>query len=32
MTDAVTRASLVMAKCSVSFNPLKFANFKKLRY
>jgi hypothetical protein len=30
MTDSISRASLVMAKCSTSFNPFKFNNFKKI--
>jgi len=30
MTDAISRASVVMAKCSTSFNPVRFNNFKKI--
>jgi len=30
MTDAISRASVVMAKCSTSFNPTRFNNFKKI--
>jgi len=29
MTDAVTRSSITMAKCSTAFNASKFDNFKK---
>lgn len=28
-TDAISRNSLVMAKCSAAFNPSKFSNFKQ---
>ncbi len=31
MTDAISRNSITMAKCSTAFNPLKFKNFSKLR-
>lgn len=31
MTDAVSRQSVVMAKCSTAFNHVKFSNFKKLQ-
>ena len=30
MTDAISRSSVTMAKCSTAFNPDKFDNFKKL--
>lgn len=29
MTDAISRSSVTMAKCSTAFNLLKFDNFKK---
>lgn len=28
MTDAISRSSTIMAKCSIAFNPTKFSNFK----
>ena len=31
MTDAISRNSITMAKCSTAFNPVKFNNFKKIR-
>lgn len=31
MTDAVSRNSITMAKCSTAFNPLRFSNFQKFR-
>ena len=31
MTDAISRNSITMAKCSTAFNPLRFKNFTKLR-
>jgi NADH dehydrogenase (ubiquinone) Fe-S protein 1 len=31
MTDAISRNSITMAKCSTAYNPGKFANFQKLR-
>lgn len=31
MTDAISRNSITMAKCSTAFNPLKFRNFTKFR-
>jgi len=31
MTDAISRNSVTMAKCSTAFNPLRFSNFQKLR-
>ena len=31
MTDAISRNSIHMAKCSTAFNPVKFSNFKKIR-
>lgn len=30
MTDAISRNSISMAKCSTAFNPLKFTNFGKI--
>lgn len=30
MTDAITRSSITMAKCSTAFNPTKFDNFRNL--
>jgi hypothetical protein len=30
MTDAITRASVVMAKCATAFNPVRHANFRKI--
>ena len=30
MTDAISRNSITMAKCSTAFNPLRFTNFGKL--
>lgn len=29
MTDAISRASVTMAKCSTAFNKDRFDNFKK---
>jgi len=31
MTDAISRNSVTMAKCSTAFNPVKFSNFQKIR-
>ena len=31
MTDAISRNSITMAKCSTAFNPVKLTNFKKIR-
>ena len=31
MTDAISRNSITMAKCSTAFNPVKFSNFQKIR-
>ena len=31
MTDSISRNSITMAKCSTAFNPVKLANFQKLR-
>jgi len=31
MTDAISRNSITMAKCSTAFNPVKHTNFKKIR-
>lgn len=31
MTDAISRNSITMAKCSTAFNPVKFSNFQKLK-
>lgn len=31
MTDAISRNSVTMAKCSTAFNPVKHTNFKKIR-
>ena len=28
MSDAISRSSTIMAKCSAAFNPQKFSNFK----
>ena len=30
MTDAISRNSITMAKCSTAFNPIKFTNFGKI--
>lgn len=29
-TDAISRNSVTMAKCSAAFNKLRFSNFKKI--
>lgn len=31
MTDAISRNSITMAKCSTAYNPVRFSNFQKLR-
>lgn len=31
MTDAISRNSITMAKCSTAYNPVKLTNFKKIR-
>lgn len=31
MTDAISRSSTTMAKCSTAYNPVKFTNFQKIR-
>ena len=31
MTDAISRNSITMAKCSTAFNPIKFTNFGKIQ-
>ena len=31
MTDAISRNSTTMAKCSTAFNPMRFSNFQKFR-
>ena len=31
MTDAISRNSITMAKCSTAFNHVKFTNFQKIR-
>ena len=30
MTDAISRNSITMAKCSTAFNPVRFTNFNKI--
>jgi len=30
MTDAISRNSVTMAKCSTAFNPVRFTNFGKI--
>jgi NADH dehydrogenase (ubiquinone) Fe-S protein 1 len=30
MTDAISRNSATMAKCSTAFNPIRFTNFGKI--
>lgn len=29
MTDAISRNSITMAKCSTAYNPIRFTNFGK---
>lgn len=31
-SDAISRSSTIMAKCSAAFNPVKFTNFKSKVY